>query len=222
LWALARLGTAGLGLLAATSWVSPVSAVDTVALADPAANVPVPEAMSNACAAAPTLACQAATAAAIDVARAREGVAPLSLPAGFYTMRTVSQLLVVADLERTDRGLPAFVGLSPRLNRMALVGAVSKTDPDGPAADTWGANLAIGYTSALQADYAWMYDDGVGSDNADCTPRDRSACWGHRQNILDGYGPHPAMGAAVAKTEFYGQPSVSMTELFFNEEPTPG
>ena len=192
----------------------PVPSHDPAMLADPAANVAVPGYMATACALGPTLACQAASARAIDAARADEGVAPLQLPSGFYTMPPIVQLLVVANAERSDRGLPRFVGLSASLDRLASAGARQRVDPGGPPGVSWGSNLAIGYTSVLQADYAWMYDDGPGADNGDCTPRVRTGCWGHRENILAGYGPRPLMGAAVVPTTFLGQPSVSMTELF--------
>ena len=174
------------------------------------ANVPVPAAMTSACARPSSPACQSASLAAIDHARALEGVRPLRLPASWARLPVVGQLLVVADLERTDRGLPGFRGLSAALDRMAAAGAAHLADPTGPPGTSWGANIAVGFPTALQADYAWMYDDGPGSDNASCTRSDQSGCWGHRRNILGDYGAHPSMGAAV----FQGGEGLAMTQLF--------
>ena len=174
------------------------------------ANVPVPAAMARACASPSSVACQSASISAIDRARALEGVRRLRLPAGWAHIPMVGQLLVLADLERTDRGLPGFGGLSAALDRMAAAGAARLTDPTGPPGVSWGANIAVGYPTALQADYAWMYDDGPGSDNASCTGSERSGCWGHRRNILGDYGAHPSMGAAVHG----GGDGLAMTQLF--------
>ena len=37
----------------------------------------------------------------------------------------------------------------------------------------------------LAAIYGWMYYDGPGGFNLDCTSSDSSGCWGHRDIILD-------------------------------------
>ena len=174
------------------------------------ADVPVPVAMARACASPSSSACQSASLSAIDRARALEGVRPLRLPATWARMPMVGQLLVLADLERTDRGLPGFPGLSVALDRKAAAGAARLTDPTGPRGASWGANIAVGYPTALEADYAWMYDDGPGSANASCAPSDQSGCWGHRRNILGDYGAHPSMGAAVSR----GGAGLAMTQLF--------
>jgi hypothetical protein len=163
---------------------------------------------------APGASCEQAAVQAIDTARAAEGVGPLVLPAGYNALKPAGQLLVIADLERVDRGLPGFSGLSAQLDAMAQRGAAQGQDPTGPVNFAWGSNLALGYTSVLAADYAWMYDDGPGSDNVDCTATSRSGCWGHRQNILGDYGPDPAMGAAAVTAILGGAPVLSMTQLF--------
>ena len=53
---------------------------------------------------------------------------------------------------------------------------------------------------------AWLYDDGAGSGNVDCTTSHPSGCWGHRHDVLWGFAesgaPAPVlvMGAAELHT----------------------
>jgi VCBS repeat-containing protein len=124
----------------------------------------------------------------------------MTLPKGFATLPAARQLLVLTNIERVDRGLRAFPGLSKRLNSLAAKGARANTDPGfkpfkGTAA---GSNWAGVGTSTLMADYVWMYDDGLGSPNGDCTKASPGNCWGHRHNILADYDKPLVMGAAVA------------------------
>jgi hypothetical protein len=77
-------------------------------------------------------ACVAAAIADIDAARAEEGLAPITLPDDFEQLTVTQQLLVVTDLERVDRGLEPFEGLSPRLDAYAQQGAEAGTDPPWP------------------------------------------------------------------------------------------
>lgn len=201
-------------LLAAAStvpWLAPMAQaeVSRAALTDPPANVPRTPAMALACTSGPQD-CQEAVVQAIDQARAAEGVGPLELPPYYDSLTTTQQLFVLANLERTDRGLPGFTGLSSKLDALAQTAAASDSDPNGPAGTTWGSNWAGGEASALLADYDWMYDDGPGSPNMDCTSALANGCWDHRRNVLGDYGPHPAMGAAVTTVKGIA----SMTELF--------
>jgi hypothetical protein len=71
------------------------------------------------------------------------------------------------------------------------------------------------------ADFGWMYDDGPGGFNEECTPSDQSGCWGHRENILADYGAQPALGIGVLTTttpaQLPGYPptvTIVMTQLF--------
>jgi hypothetical protein len=159
--------------------------------------------------------CQEAVLEAIDQARAAEGIGPLELPSDYNTITIAEQLLVLADLERTDRGLPGFIGLSTKLDTSAQSAAAADSDPNGPSGKTWGSNWAGGEASALLADYDWMYDDGPGSPNMDCTNAVANGCWDHRRNVLGNYGPRPAMGAAVTTVKGV----TSMTELFTSGPP---
>jgi hypothetical protein len=180
------------------------------ALTVPTENTPRTQAIQRACTDGSSTACHRAVLRAIDNARRAEGRKPLKLPPYYFRLTVPQQLLVIAHLERVDRGLPGFTGLSAKLDLLALEGALSNTLPTGPAAAAWGSNWADGEGSALLADFDWMYNDGPGSPNVECTPTNVTGCWGHRLNILGHYGPRPSMGAAVAKVDGV----TSVTELF--------
>ena len=141
---------------------------------------------------------------AINHAHALERVRPMVLPANFAQLSIPEQLLVAVNLERVDRGLPAFGGLTAALNRNAQKGADDANDPPDPgqAYDLDDAEWAGGSSNGLDAVYGWMYDDGFDSGNLDCPHRGAAGCWGHRKGILDdfGSGPHLVMGAAVDVT----------------------
>ena len=209
-------------LAAAATVVAQPAAAQPAGLANPAHNAP---ALSmSACFAKGgqvadygSLACTRSQLAAIDKARAAEGLVPMLLP-GWYPKLTIpEQLLVVTDLERQARGLPIFVGLSASLDAMARKGAVAGADPVDPIGASWGSNWEGGFPTALSADFGWMYDDGPGSGNLACVPANMTGCWGHRDNILGDYGPAPVMGAA--SVPFNG--TRSMTELFATAAPGP-
>ena len=121
---------------------------------------------------------------AINACRAAEGVGPLVLPSNFSSLTPVQQGFVVIDLERVNRGLPAIVGLSAPRNSLAAAGANAGSDPNFPAGGVSGGGIWAGAYSVLQADYLWMYVDGPGGNNLDCTSGNSSGCWGHRDIIL--------------------------------------
>ena len=145
-------------------------------------------------------ACIGAALAAINHAHALEGIRPMVLPPGFARLSVPQQLFVAVNLERVDRGLPAFGGLTTALNRNAQRGADDANDPPDPgrAYDLDDAEWAGGSSNGLDAVYGWMYDDGFDSGNLDCTHRGAAGCWGHRKGILDdfGSGANLVMGAA--------------------------
>ncbi|MHB8504763.1 MAG: hypothetical protein ACYDEN_03440 [Acidimicrobiales bacterium] len=145
--------------------------------------------------------CEAAALPEIDAARAAEGVGPMLLPDGFATMGAPLQLLVVTDLERVGRGLPAASALSLVLDGLAQVGANANADPPLPSgAGRVGANWAGGIGSTLLTDFMWMYDDGAGSSNLGCPYSSAPGCWAHRRNVLANYGAPLLMGAATSGT----------------------
>ncbi len=166
----------------------------------------IPETYPGSCSSAPTgSACMTAMVSQIDTARALEGVKPLTLPSNWLSLSEPQQIFVITDLERVDRGLAPAIGLSPALNSLAQAGAVAGGDPTGPSGYGWGSNWSGGYTNALASDFGFMYDDGLGSYNIDCSVLDTAGCWGHRDNILNTTLSHIGMGTAVA--------GVSQTEL---------
>jgi hypothetical protein len=153
----------------------------------------------------------------INYARSLEGLGPLVLPSDFATDPVAVQQLIVTDEERGDRGLSEYAGLDATLlNAAAQAGAVPKADPvlppgyQGPG----GAIFAQDYTP-LGADYAWMYDDGYGGTNLDCTSPGGSACWGHRDNIL---GPWTTTGTQTAMMGEGNTSSGQYAEIFANQQ----
>ena len=171
---------------------------------DPSHNVtPVPD-YARACAAGGldnSPACLGAALSAINHAHTMEGIPPMVLPSDFPRLTLPDQLFVAVNLERVDRGLPAFAGLTTALNRNAQQGADRANDPPDPGRgyDLDDAEWAGGSSNGLDAVYGWMYDDGFDSGNLDCPRRGASGCWGHRKGILDdfGSGPNLVMGAAA-------------------------
>jgi hypothetical protein len=132
--------------------------------------------------------------AGIDACRALENVGPLKLPRNWKSLTTVERGFVLIELERVNRGLAPIVGLSPALNELAASGASSASDPSFPAGGFTGGGAIWAQTpSLLAADQVWMYDDGVGGDNADCTAAGDRGCWGHRDIIL--WAPHGTLVA---------------------------
>jgi len=181
------------------------SSESNTGISDPSHNVaPVPD-FTRICAAGGTdnsPACLGAALDAINHAHALEGIRPMVLPTGFDRLSIPEQLFVAINLERMDRGLPVFGGLTAALDRNAQQGADHANDPPDPgqAYDLSDAEWAGGSSNGLDAVYGWMYDDGFNSGNLDCEHRGAAGCWGHRRGILDdfGSGPNLAMGAAIA------------------------
>jgi len=191
----------------------------TVALADgpvganPSSNFPLGP-LPDACYTDPTGAtCVNAGVTYLDKARARLGQPAYVLPRGFDSLSPAEQAFVLTNLDRTLYGLSPIPGLTSALDRDAAGGVASDNDPT-PSDTTWigyTANWAGGYENMVLAYEGWMYDDGPGSGNLDCTSGNTSGCWGHRHDILwrfSGSGAL-AMGAA-AGNDSGGQPSYAM------------
>ncbi len=149
----------------------------------------------------------------LDQARARLGQPPYSLPGNFAQLSPAEQAFVLTNLDRVLYGLAPIPGLSSQLNQAAASAVRLDTDPVFSSADMtaltgdWGG----GYRNLPQAYEAWMYDDGPGGPNLDCTAPGSSGCWDHRHNVLwrfTGGGPL-AMGAA-AGTDPHGMPSFAL------------
>jgi hypothetical protein len=153
---------------------------------------------------------------AINVGRAAEGLAPLVLPTNWYRLTQGEQLFVVADLERTARGLPPYLGINRALSANAQRAARANGDPsiasgfaigkDAQGVPGMGGAWSAGFT-VLAADYVWMYDDGWGgsaaaTSNIVCTSAKALGCWAHRDELL-GYDPgyNPGVGLTCRKCE---------------------
>ena len=185
---------------------APPSGISATGIADPPHTLPPDPDYTDSCASSGTdssAGCLAAILKAVDRARAMEGVKPMNLPADFPTLSIPVQLFVVVNLERVDRGLPPFVGLSAAMDTNAAKGAADANDPPDPSGvlgddEEWSG----GSVNGLDADYGWMYDDGRGSGNIDCPRTGGPGCWGHREGILDNFGTvgTMVMGAAFDPT----------------------
>jgi hypothetical protein len=169
---------------------------------DPARNYPLGD-LPLACTSAPTgEKCVNAGVYYLDRARAKVGLRPYKLPAGFPAMPPARQMFILTNLDRIAYGVPPMTGLTVKLNVDALRGVRQAYDPspsDTSNLRAWTANWATGYANAPMAYEAWMWDDGPGSSNTDCTSSNRSACWAHRHGLLwrFGSGRVLAMGAAA-------------------------
>lgn len=185
--------------------------VVTIAPASARTNTP-PQSMSTCRGGRVTAACEAAALKDFDRARAKEHLAPMVLPARFAKLSPAAQLFVLANIDRVDRGHAAIPALNRRLDTIATSGARRGTDPSFPPGNyAGGANYADVVGSSLYSEYEWVYDDGKGSHNVDCTSQQPSGCWGHRRNILASY-PSPArMGA--------GRSGSSLAEIFMGPAP---
>jgi hypothetical protein len=135
-------------------------------------------------------ACIARAQQAYANARAAEGLGPLQLPSDFASLTQAEQLFVLIDVERVERGLAPVIGMSAALDTVALAGARANTDPTGVPSQfdgvrlTWDRVNWADDADVLGANYEFMYDDGPGAGNLDCTATVHTGCWDHRANIL--------------------------------------
>jgi hypothetical protein len=155
--------------------------------------------------------CVGASLAAIDNGRRNEGIGAMTLPSNWGSLTSQEQLYVATNLERTARGLPALSSMAAVLDQAAAVGADTGNDPAPPGGfpfSRWGGNWAGGVGNPLEAIYYWMYDDGPGSNNADCGAGGGGGCWGHRDVVLLSLSCAPCvMGTGFSASGWGGQPS---------------
>jgi hypothetical protein len=155
--------------------------------------------------------CTDAAVAAIDNARAQEGLPGLVLPTNWTSLSPQEQLFVLTNLERTVRGLPPLAAMSTALDQAAAAGAADGNDPTPPPGypwTLWGSNWAGAIGSPLVVLYLWMYDDGPGSANVDCPTAGASGCWGHRDNVLLNLSCQEClMGTGFDATGWQGDPA---------------
>jgi hypothetical protein len=181
---------------------------------NPSANRTPSQSTLQACFSQPaSQACADDALADVNAARISEGDLPMVLPGDWSALTIPQQLLALSNLERVDRGLNPIEGLSAPLDNDAQTGASDDQDPTptNVYGSTWTANWEGGYVSPLLSDFAWMYDDGYGSENLDCTTSTSENCWGHRRDILWDFSEPAVMGAAYDPASSHG---ASETELF--------
>jgi hypothetical protein len=210
------------GILASVAIALATSAAPAVANSwagsDPGANFPMPY-IPQLCWNPPTgnptgAACLDWSVGVLDQARASLGLPAYVVPADFDSLSPAQQLFILTNSDRAMYGLDPIPGLTDALNQNAASGVQDNGDP-WPTGSNWMAytsNWAGGYVNAVLAYEGWMYDDGPGSGNQDCTSTNPSGCWGHRHDVLwnfAGSGGATAMGAA-AGSYTAGQPSYAM------------
>ena len=166
--------------------------------------------------------CLLAVQAAINNARIASGLPAMVLPTNWASLTAAEQLLVATNLERTVRGLPPLSSMASDLDLAAAEGAAAGKDPVVPPGFVWtrvSSNWAGWLGNPLEAIYYWMYDDGLGSPNIDCSSSSLGGCWEHRQNVLDPLACDPCvMGAAFGTT---AQGAASLAELIVDTDGSP-
>lgn len=124
----------------------------------------------------------------ITLSRASEGLPAYTLPPNWLQMTLSQQLLSLANDERQVRELPTVGGTTAPLNADAeLALGPPIVDPTPSPSDNlfmWRGNWA-GFQNLLSAWYFWVYNDGPGSGNVDCTTATDTGCWGHRLNSFE-------------------------------------
>lgn len=158
-------------------------------------------------------ACVDAAVSSLDQARASLGQPPYALPADFDSLAGAQQALILTNLDRALYGLPPVPGLAADLDQDAALGVQQDGDPlpSEPGIAGFTSNWAGGFANLPFAYEAWMYDDGPGSGNVDCTAADTSGCWGHRHDILWEFGAGDVLGmGAAAGTDGQGAAGYAM------------
>jgi hypothetical protein len=130
---------------------------------------------------------------AINNVRAdQEGLDPITLPTNWDSLTYQERIFTFTNLERVSRGLNPLTHLV-NIYSSAIKTAVTNGEDPWP---TDSESNAVQWSSIesiwaggdgmipLGAMYGWMYYDGPGGFNIDCTSSDTSGCWGHRNNIL--------------------------------------
>jgi hypothetical protein len=188
---------------------------------DPAANFMVAS-LPPACWSEPAgVQCIDASLGYLDQARASLGQTGYSVPADFASLTPAQQTFILTNLDRALYGLSTIPGLTQALDQDAARGVAGDKDPQ-PSDSTWlgfTSNWAGGYQNVVLAYEGWMYDDGPGSANLDCTAGNPGGCWGHRHDILWQFGGSGAlaMGAAAG-----ADPSGTLGYAMLLEQQRPG
>jgi hypothetical protein len=149
----------------------------------------------------------------LNKARANLGQPPYSLPADFASLTQTQQVLILTNEDRILYNLAPVSGLTAALNQDAAATLATDSDPQPSASDDWAgytSNASWGTVNMVAAYEGWMYADGLGSDNVDCTALDPTGCWGHRHDILWQFGPGTLAMGAAAGSDSSGKPAYTM------------
>ena len=146
------------------------------------------------------------------VRAAQEGLPPLSLPTNWTSLTPKEQMFVAVNMERVSRGLSAIPVLVNTYDAQVTLGMQNDNDPDLSSVQTdWSSESiwAGGNATVLGAMYGWLYQDGYGVGNLDCTTPTAPGCWGHREAILDNPNGslNPVEMDAIVGTDNNGAPS---------------
>jgi putative transposon-encoded protein len=139
---------------------------------------------------------------------AQEQLPPISLPSNWSSLTGPEQLFVMTNLERLSRGEAAIPNLVNTYNAAIQTGLTNDADPSlsglpGHSGGIW----AGAYPNVTSAIGGWMYDDGPGGSNLDCTTPTAPGCWGHRDNIVSdpaNFGSNPTEMDAGVGTDSSG------------------
>ena len=156
-----------------------------------------------------TSACLQASLVSLNAGRASEGLPSVKLPSNFDSLSRIDQLFILINEERVVRGLSPVYGVASILQNDALAGAKASADPVLTANvptdpyGNYGSIYAYNYSTTAEV-FEWMYDDGYGGTNYDCTTPSSPGCWGHRDNILSTTqsGSTEVMGIGSVNTNF--------------------
>jgi hypothetical protein len=136
----------------------------------------------------------------LDRARASLGQRPYRLPSNFAGLPPAEQAFILTNLDRIQYGLHPIPGLTRQLDSWAMAGVLHRADPTARSSDfhavgTW----AGGFPNIVVSYEEWMYNDGYGGGNLDCTSPHAAGCWSHRRTVLSSFGARArtAMGAAA-------------------------
>ena len=167
--------------------------------------------------------------AAINRARAMEGVGPMSLPTDFTSLNQAQQLYTVVQDERIDRGLPFFAGMCTVCDQLSQLATTSGGDPYfsvfPPGVWQFSSDAGTSQANALVVDYYWMYDDGWGGSssttmNQTCSGPTDPSCWLHRDNILTGC-PNCTLYFGGAQGTAYGSLSFAIMLVGYDYSVSP-
>jgi len=135
---------------------------------------------------------------AINNARAIEGVRPMVLPSNWFSLSVPDQLFVIADLERTARGLPPYLGINDALSANASTPPPRPTAiRQSPPVSRWPMTtraprvlVARGRAvtpSSPPTTSGCMTTRGrhrAKTSNIACTSAGSAGCWAHRDELL--------------------------------------